>query len=189
MMCMIDMSLNMRSARARFTVNVVSTVTEQVTSQLFFFRKLTLLSARPRHRMLCLMLVSLLFPPGPWPAAPLPHPGPEATAVIGDQIQGALRLCVEGPAARRIRRRENLPHPGRYCPGVNSPSHLHRQLPDLNNQLMTCGRRAAGLNLSPAETLLVQTPPRSLLVPADWNIYLLKAWSHLHPGFQSGLCP
>lgn len=130
MRCMIDIYLNMRSVRARFTVTVVSAVTSQL-----FFRKITLLSERPRHGMLCLMLV-FLFPPGPWPAASLPHPGPEATAVIGDQIQGALRLCVEGPAARRIRCRENLPRPGPYCQvSSNSPSHLHRQLPDLNNQL------------------------------------------------------
>ena len=70
------------------------------------------------HPTLLLEFLLLCVTSGPRPPAPLPHPGPEAAAVAGDQSQGALWLRVEGAAARRVHSGENLPHPGVYRPSA-----------------------------------------------------------------------
>lgn len=56
--------------------------------------------------------VSFTCLPGPWPHTPVPAAGTEAPAVAGAEIQGALRLRVEGTAAQRLRGGQDLPHSG-----------------------------------------------------------------------------
>lgn len=50
---------------------------------------------------------------GPWIDSALSAPGPEATAVAGDQGQGALWLRVEGTAAERTRGCKDFPNTGK----------------------------------------------------------------------------
>lgn len=59
-----------------------------------------------------LSLISSCPPPGDRPPAPLPCPGTEAAAIAGAESQGALWLRVEGSAAQRTRRCQDLPCPG-----------------------------------------------------------------------------
>lgn len=66
-------------------------------------------------------LFSVPLPAGSWTLTPVPCSGTQTTATDRGESQGALWLCLEGPAAEWTCGREDLPHPGVCCstPVVN----------------------------------------------------------------------